>query len=60
MQGLAGTEQATVVGLVFETIFAIAGQIFMPMCAHVAFDLTALAIIYWNLETKWRTHLQIA
>jgi hypothetical protein len=22
------------------------------MVAHAAFDLTALAIIYWNLETK--------
>ena len=50
MQGLAGTEQATVVGLVFGTIFAITVQIFMLMCAHAAFDLTALAIIYWNLE----------
>jgi hypothetical protein len=55
VQGLAGTEQTTVVGLVVETIFAITGQIFMPMCAHAAFDLTALAILYWNLETKWRT-----
>ena len=23
----------------------------MPMCARAAFDLTALGIIYWNLET---------
>jgi hypothetical protein len=23
----------------------------MPMVAHAAFDLTALAIIYWNLES---------
>ena len=23
----------------------------MLMCAHVAFDLTAVALIYWNLET---------
>ena len=45
-------EQATVVGLVFGTIFAITGRIFMLMCAHAAFDLTALAMIYWNLESK--------
>ncbi len=50
-QGLAGAEQATIVGLVFGTIFAATGRIWMLMCAHAAFDLTALAIIYWNLES---------
>jgi hypothetical protein len=49
-QGLAGVEQATIVGLVFGAIFAVTGRIWMLMCAHAAFDLTALAIIYWNLE----------
>jgi len=24
----------------------------MVMCAHTAFDLTALAMIYWNLESR--------
>ncbi len=51
-QGLAGTEQATIVGLVYGTLFAVTGRIFLLMCAHAAFDLTALAIIYWNLETR--------
>lgn len=51
-QGLAGTEQAFVVGLVFGTIYARSQKIFMLMCAHTAFDLTALAMIYWNLETR--------
>jgi membrane protease YdiL (CAAX protease family) len=51
-QGLAGAEQATVVGLVLGTIFAVTGRIFLLMCAHTAFDLTALAIIYWDLETR--------
>lgn len=50
-QGLAGVEQATIVGLVFGTIFAVTGRIWTLMCAHAAFDLTALAIIYWNLES---------
>ena len=50
-QGLAGVEQATITGLVFGTIFAFTGRIWMLMCAHAAFDLTALAIIYWNLES---------
>jgi membrane protease YdiL (CAAX protease family) len=52
VQGLTGVEQATIVGLVFGTIFAITGRIFMLMVAHAAFDLTALAMIYWNLETR--------
>lgn len=51
VQGLAGAEQATIVGLVFGTIFAITRRIWMLMIAHAAFDLTAVAIIYWNLES---------
>jgi membrane protease YdiL (CAAX protease family) len=51
VQGLAGVEQATIVGLVYGTIFAVTGQIPMLMFAHAAFDLTALAIIYWDLES---------
>jgi hypothetical protein len=52
VQGLAGAEQATIVGLVFGTIFALKGRIFTLMLVHAAFDLTALAMIYWNLESK--------
>jgi membrane protease YdiL (CAAX protease family) len=51
-QGVAGVEQALITGLVFGTIFANTGRIFFLMCAHAAFDLTALAIIYWDLEYK--------
>jgi len=51
VQGLAGTEQATITGLAFGTIFAVTGRIWMVMFAHAAFDLTAYAIIYWNLES---------
>lgn len=50
-QGLAGAEQATVVGLVFGAILAVTGRIWTLMVAHAAFDLTALAIIYWDLES---------
>ncbi len=50
-QGLAGAEQATIFGLVFGTIFAIRGRIFMLMVAHAAFDVMAVAIIYWDLES---------
>jgi len=51
-QGLAGVEQATVTGLVFGTIFALTGRIWMLMVAHAAFDVTAVAIIYWDLESR--------
>jgi len=51
VQGLAGVQQAVIVGLVYGTIFAITGRIVMLMFAHAAFDLTALALIYWNLES---------
>jgi uncharacterized protein len=50
-QGLAGAQQGTIVGLVFGSVFALTGRLWMLMCAHAAFDLAALAIIYWDLET---------
>jgi CAAX protease family protein len=50
-QGVPGVEQATITGLVFGTIFAVTGRIWMPMIAHAAFDLTALALIYWDVES---------
>ncbi len=51
-QGLSGTEQATIVGLVFGGFFAARGRIWPLIFAHAAFDVTALAIIYWNLEMR--------
>lgn len=51
IQGLAGVQQATIVGLVFGSIFALTGRLWMLIFAHAAFDLTAYAIIYWNLES---------
>jgi uncharacterized protein len=51
-QGLPGVDQAFCTGLVFGSIFAITGQIFLLMIAHAAFDLTALWIIYYGLETQ--------
>jgi membrane protease YdiL (CAAX protease family) len=49
-QGLPGVEQAMITGLAFGTTFAITRRIWMVMCAHAAFDLAAVAMIYWNLE----------
>lgn len=50
-QGVPGVQQATIVGLIFGTIFAVTRQIPMLMIAHAAFDVTAVALIYWRLET---------
>lgn len=50
-QATAGAEQAVITGLVFGTIFAVTGQLWMLMCAHAAYDLSAVAIIYWNVES---------
>jgi uncharacterized protein len=50
-QGVPGVQRATIVGLIFGTIFAVTRQIPMLMIAHAAFDVTAVALIYWRLET---------
>jgi len=50
-QGLAGAEQAGIFGIAFGAVFALTGQIWILMCAHAAFDLTALVIIYLDLES---------
>jgi membrane protease YdiL (CAAX protease family) len=55
-QGIAGVEQASITGLTFGTIFAVTGRIWMLMFAHAAYDVAAIAIIYWNLEPAV-THL---
>ena len=52
VQGAAGAEQAAIVGLIYGTIFAATDRIWVIMFAHAAFDLTALAMIYWNLESR--------
>lgn len=51
-QGITGAQQGAITGLVFGAIYSVTGRIFLLMCAHSAFDLTALAIIYWNLESS--------
>ena len=51
-QGLPGAQQALLVGLIFGTIFAIQRQIYFLIIAHFAFDLVAVAIIYYDLEME--------
>lgn len=50
-QGIAGAEQAMIVGLVYGTIYAKTRQIWGLMVAHAAFDIAAVAIIYYNVES---------
>jgi membrane protease YdiL (CAAX protease family) len=51
-QGVAGVEQAAMTGLVFGSIFAVTRRLWMVIVAHAVFDLTAVAIIYWNVESQ--------
>jgi len=51
IQGWPGVEQSTIMGLLFGTVFAIRKRIFMLMVAHAAFEVIAVLIIFWNLES---------
>lgn len=50
-QGIVGVQNATIVGLIFASVFAVTGRLFLLMIAHIAFDLAAYAMIYWEWET---------
>lgn len=52
LQGWPGVQQAAVVGLIFGTIYAITGRLWLLIVAHAAFDVAAVAIIYFNLESR--------
>ena len=51
-QGVPGTQQALIVGLVYAALRVRTGSLVMPIACHAAFNLTALAIIYWGLEAR--------
>lgn len=50
-QGVTGVVHAFIVGLVYGTIVELTGKIWTVMIAHAAFNLTALAMIFWDVET---------
>jgi CAAX protease family protein len=52
-QGLAGVEQAMITGLALGTLFAVTGSLWMPMVVHAVFDLTAVALIFWDVESEF-------
>ena len=49
-QGVPGVEQAAITGLVIGAIYASWSEIWIVMVVHAAFDLTAVALIYWGVE----------
>ena len=51
-QGAAGVEQGMLVGVVLGTIYASTRRIWLVLCAHAAFDVTAITLIYWNVESR--------
>jgi membrane protease YdiL (CAAX protease family) len=46
LQGLAGVQHATIMGLVFGTLYVITGRLWLPMMTHAAYNLAGMAIIY--------------
>jgi hypothetical protein len=51
-QGYMGAVHGFIFGLVFGTLYSFRCNLFLLMIAHAFYDLTALALIYWNLETE--------
>ena len=51
-QGLAGAEQATIVGVVYGGMLVSTGRLWLSMVTHAAFNVTAVFMIYWGLEEK--------
>jgi len=49
-QGMPGVQQGTIIGLLYGTVYAITGRIWFLIVAHAAFNVTALWMIYYNLE----------
>lgn len=51
-QGMDGFKQATIVGAVFGSIYARTRMIVPLMAAHATFDITAIALIYFDVEAE--------
>jgi hypothetical protein len=50
-QGVAGAQQAVFTGLVFGITYLLSGRIWLSMVIHSAYNIAAVLIIYWGLET---------
>ena len=52
-QGVYGAVQALFMGLVFGSLYLMTRRLWLSMVTHAAFDVTAVFIIYLNLETRF-------
>lgn len=52
-QSLPGVANALVVGLVFGAVYALRNNLWLLITTHIFFDLTAVFMVYYNLETFW-------
>jgi membrane protease YdiL (CAAX protease family) len=51
-QSVPGVEQAVIVGFVFAVIYAVTRKLWMLIWAHMAFDITAASMIYFDAENQ--------
>ncbi|MBL8228561.1 MAG: CPBP family intramembrane metalloprotease [Bryobacterales bacterium] len=51
-QGIHGVQQAAIVGLAFGVVYTRIRCLWPLIFAHAAFDVTALALIYWGVEPQ--------
>jgi membrane protease YdiL (CAAX protease family) len=54
-QGIAGVQQAFLLGILLGSLYLATRQLWLPMMVHVSFNLTALGLIFWQLETRVAT-----
>jgi membrane protease YdiL (CAAX protease family) len=60
LQGLAGAQHATIMGLVFGTLYAITARLWLPIVTHAAYNLAGLALIYIGVGPKMNAWLWIS
>ena len=51
-QGVAGAEQAVFTGLAFALLYVATGNLWTSIAVHAAFDVAAVAIIYFDVEAR--------
>ncbi len=49
LQGVAGAQNATIMGIVFGALYVITGRLWLPIVTHSAVNFSGLAIIYFGL-----------
>jgi membrane protease YdiL (CAAX protease family) len=54
-QGVAGVQQAFLLGILLGSLYLATRQLWLPMMVHAAFNLTALGLIFWQLEARVAT-----